>query len=68
MNFDYINDCTGFANGDLFSNEEEVREYFTIENLIDMFGDSIDIYEYSQELLDDMVETVIENKWHMEEE
>jgi len=33
-----INEETGYANGKRFSSEEEVRKYFTIENMVNMFG------------------------------
>ena len=62
MDFDKINEETGFANGDLFNDENEVREYFTIESMKYQFGGS---YEFKQTELDEMAELVIENKWHM---
>lgn len=34
--FDEINGATGFANGEKFVTEEEVREYFTVEAMEDM--------------------------------
>ena len=37
--FDEINNLTGFANGDKFSNDDEVRQYFTVENMLVMFGE-----------------------------
>ena len=60
--FDFINEKTGFANGDLFINEAEIREYFTIENMENMF--EVD-NEISQADLDEMAKIVISNKWHI---
>jgi len=62
MNFDEINDLTGFANGDKFKDEGEVIEYFRQENMERMFGTT----HCFQVELAKMAETVIENKWHME--
>jgi len=61
--FDEINEKTGFANGDKFLNEQEIREYFTIDNMVVMFGGCLE----TQEELNAMAETVIKNKWHMRE-
>lgn len=33
-----IDDRTAFAQGDEFANEAEVRAYFTVESMVDMFG------------------------------
>jgi len=62
-NFDKINQKTGFANGDLFENEQEVRNYFTTENMLVMFNEC----DFSQEELNSMRAIVIENKWHMKQ-
>lgn len=56
-----IHDATGFDSGDLFTSEEQVREYFTVENMRDMFGEC----PYTQEELDEMAEAVIRHGWHM---
>ena len=61
MNFDQINDQTGFANGDTFASEQDVREYFTVANITDMFGDSPE-----QSVLTKMANIVIANEWHCE--
>lgn len=61
MDFQEINDKTGFANGDEFETEKQAREYFTVENMHVMFGSD---YEIEQELLNEMAERVIDNQWH----
>ena len=69
MNFDQINDISGFANGENFKNEEEVRQYFTIYNLDVMFGVGyIESIELTQNDLTDMAETVIDNGWYKSSE
>ena len=57
-----IHYATGFDNGDLFTSEEQVREYFTVENIQAMFGEC----PYTQAELAEMAETVITHGWHME--
>lgn len=54
---------TGFANGDLFNSEQEVKDYFTEENLMDIMGDQVDLIP--QQILDKWADRVIENRWHM---
>lgn len=39
--FDEINNATGFANGETYSNPQEVRDAFTVEVLADCFGGSV---------------------------
>jgi len=56
-----IRDATEFDSGDLFTSEEQVREYFTIENLRSMFGEC----SLTQDELDEMAEEVIRHGWHM---
>src|SRR5690606_34162726 len=56
-----IHYATGFDNGDLFQSEAQVRAYFTVENMRDMFGEC----SYTQEELDEMAEAVISHRWHM---
>lgn len=59
---DEINGATGYANGDKFTNENEVREYFTVAVQREMFGrDGIS----DQDRLDEWAELVIENQSHM---
>lgn len=61
---DYINDRTGFMNGDLFLDKEAVLKYFTVENMREMYKG--DWPALIQGELDEFAETVIKNKWHME--
>jgi len=56
-----IHYATGFDNGDLFTSAEQVREYFTVENIQAMFGEC----SYTQAELDEMAEAVISHRWHM---
>jgi hypothetical protein len=61
-NFDEINDSTGFANGDKFESEGQVREYFQLDELKRMtsgIGPGVD-----QATLDRYADIVIEEKWH----
>lgn len=79
MTFDQINDATGFANGEKFSSPAEVRDYFTVDNIREMFGGVVVEGErpegegdgciyITQGELDEMAETVIERGWWMAEE
>lgn len=61
--FGQINEQTGFANGDKFANEQEVRDYFTPDAQIGCFADDAITDE---EVLIDMANQVIANGWHME--
>src|SRR5690606_12304030 len=56
-----IHEATNFDAGDLFQSEAQVRAYFTVENMRDMFGEC----PYTQEELDEMAEEVIRRRWHM---
>lgn len=58
--FSEINDATGFANGEKFTTEEQVKAYFTAQNMDDMFGAPHPI----QSDLDEMAALVIANWWH----
>lgn len=60
----YISDATGFDHGDEFTSEEQVREYFTVDNMRAMFGECA----YTQDELDEMADAVIHNGWHMARE
>jgi len=60
--FDLINDATGFANGDEFGSDEDVREYFFPHAQREMFGDQA---EQDANLLREWAEKVIRNRWHM---
>lgn len=62
--FGEINDYTGFANGELFESKEEIRKYFTRENMINCID--LPLSELpSQDDLDEMADMVIEYRWHM---
>jgi hypothetical protein len=56
--FDEINHSSGFANGEKFTDEQEVRDYFTPESMRQMFGAN-----WTAERLNEMTEAVIKNKW-----
>lgn len=57
-----IYDCLGqMGSIDDFETEEEIREYFTVENMIHMFSESV----YSTEELAGMADYVINNIWKM---
>lgn len=58
--FSEINDATGFANGEKFTTEEQVKAYFTTQNMDDMFGAP----HPTQSSLDEMAALVIANWWH----
>ncbi len=68
FSFDAVNDKTGFANGEKWESEQEVREYFTVTNMVAMFDGGLDDYPdlTNQDLLDQMAASVIEHGWHME--
>lgn len=60
--FDTINGSTGFANGDTFTSEQQVRDYFTVAAQVEMFGrDAVQ----DQDTLDEWANQVIKNRWHM---
>ena len=61
-----IDDRTAFAQGDEFANEAEVRDYFTVEAMVEMFGRDPDYAPPSQGELDAWADAVIANRWHME--
>jgi hypothetical protein len=63
MNFDELNDATGFANGDLFKSETEVRGYFTVGTMVSSFPSYAE-NPPNQETLDEYAEAVISNRWH----
>lgn len=70
MDRNEISEKTGFDSGEMFSTETEVRDYFTVESMKQMFGGNLES-EYpelaDQDILDDMADSVIRNKWHMED-
>ena len=64
MTHDEINDATGFANGDTFSNPAEVYAYFTPAAQVGMFGDEA-VTDAATLLA--WAEAVIDNDWHRSE-
>lgn len=58
-----INDLTGFANGDKFHSEDEVRDYFTVKTMEEVFGNDCNL---TTEECNEMAALVLENKWHCE--
>ncbi len=69
LSFDDINDKTGFANGEKWVLEQEVRDYFTVESMKAMFAGNLADYPdlTNQELLNQMADAVIGNRWHKDE-
>lgn len=57
----YVSEATGFDQGDEFTSEAQVRDYFTVANVRAMLGEC----PYTQEGLDLMAEAVIDGGWHM---
>lgn len=67
MTFDEIDEATGFADGDKFTTDAQVRAYFQRDELLTCL-DSHHTRESDipdQAALDAMADTVIENHWHM---
>lgn len=65
--YQFISDRTAFDAGERFASPHEVRQYFTVQNMIDMFGreEAARFEELTdQSELDWMAEEVIQNKWH----
>jgi hypothetical protein len=60
--FEEINDSTGFANGARFESADEVREYFTVENMVRVFG--TESCEFDGDNLEAWAATVISRRWH----
>ncbi|MHA1499912.1 MAG: hypothetical protein ACTSRT_20475 [Promethearchaeota archaeon] len=58
----YINEKTGFADGEQFQSRKEVKGYFTVKNMNYLYGAG---HELTQEHLDEMAELVIQKKWHV---
>jgi len=62
-----ISDATSFDAGSRFETVQEVRSYFTVENMSAMFGaDAAEQYPLyaDQDELTSMANDVIANKWH----
>ena len=57
-------DSTGYENGEQFASEAEVREYFTVANMVDMFGPE-DGGTLAQDELDAMAADVIANRFQI---
>ena len=64
MTFDELNDKTGFANGDKFTSEQQVRDYFTVDNFETMFPESMGGTQFDADTLESWADLVIENGWH----
>jgi len=71
MSRQVISETTGFDNGELFTSEEQVREYFTLTNIQACLGTHIDEVcgdedgnPLTQEKLDEWADEVIDNHWH----
>jgi len=62
MMYAYINEKTGFADGEQFQSRKDVKDYFTVKNMNYLYGAS---HELTQEQLDEMAELVIRKKWHV---
>lgn len=61
LNRNEISDITGFDHGVKFTRRQQVLDYFTVQNMRDMFsGESV----ASQDELDEMAGLVIANEWH----
>lgn len=56
-----ISAATGFDYGERFESDDQVREYFTVANILEMFGPDADTNEAE---LASMADDVIENRWH----
>ena len=61
--FYLINDATGFANGDRFTSDEQVRDYFTAESIKMMFGRC----DMPDDVLREYANAVIANRWHYDD-
>ncbi len=60
INFDEISAFTAFDKGEKFNDEEQVREYFTVDNIIEMFGECA----FSQAELDRWANRVLQERRH----
>ena len=61
----YVSEATGFDQGDEFTSEAQVREYFTIATMDELGWRDTEGCPYTQEGLDLMAEAVIGGGWHM---
>jgi hypothetical protein len=60
--FYQINDKTGFKEGDLFENEQELRDYLTVDSLKSLFPDN----DFDQDELDDFFNFLTHNRKKLE--
>ncbi|GAC1371037.1 MAG: hypothetical protein NVS3B25_18930 [Hymenobacter sp.] len=63
-NFDNINTFTGFAEGEMFTSEQQVRAYFIAENMQEMFGADPAYHMPDTRQLIAWADAVINNGWH----
>ena len=63
----WIDDTTGYGNGDYFPSIEEAKAYLTIENMKEMWGQDFDGMDITQEDLDTMYRFVENTKYHIRE-
>ncbi len=72
---DTISRETAFDHGELFESQEQVREYFTAENIAAMFGSDVDMPDDAtldawadimpdDATLDAWADIVITHRWH----
>lgn len=63
-----ISERTGFDNGETFSSDQEVRDYFQRDELVGCIDPTSDARNDipQQAELDEMAEMVIANRWHIE--
>lgn len=64
MTFSFISEQTGFDFGEKWATAEEIRDYFTLDNMCSMFGENCDV---SDETMKEMADAVISNRWHCED-
>lgn len=63
-NFDNINTFTGFAEGEPFTSEQQVRDYFTPENMRRLFGADPNYPMPARLQLIEWADAVINTGWH----
>jgi len=59
-----ISDRTGFDLGDQFTSEQQLRDYFRREQLADCLGATEADALPAQDVLDEMADTVLAERWH----
>ncbi|MHA1671533.1 MAG: hypothetical protein ACTSV5_13305 [Promethearchaeota archaeon] len=55
----YINEKTGFADGEQFQSKKEVKDYFSVKNMNYLYGEG---HELTQEQLNEMAKLIIQKK------